>query len=171
MSKAKRRAKKEEIMRRQKWKYINRRYPFFKRRTDWYNGTILTKKRAKIFPPMFSADDGGVPEGWVIGFGHELCEELRNEFTRCGCIDRVTVSDVKEKYGELRIYMYGVPEGCKVYDILEKYKEISKHTCFFCGKKDVHIINCGWIIPCCEDCYTAQDLASGNIPYGDAIID
>ena len=97
---------------------------------------------------------GDIPEGWVIRFGHELCEELRAEFIRCGCLYTAQILQAKEKYGDLRIYLDGVPKNCKAEDIIDKYNSISSSVCVHCGKMDTPIINDrGWIIPCCKECY------------------
>lgn len=154
MSKAKRKTKKELVIQKRYWDQIKKRYPFLEEKTHWYTGTKLSKKEKEETPPILSAWSGDIPEGWVIRFGHELCEELRAEFIRCGCLYTAQILQAKEKYGDLRIYLGGVPENCKAEDIIDKYSSISSSVCVHCGKMDTPIINDrGWIIPCCKECY------------------
>lgn len=153
MSKSKHVKRKRNILQKQHWKYIKRRYPFLASKEDWYSSVKLTKKEQKETPPMMSLCSGDIPTGWVNRFGHELCEELRAEFIRCGCLQAVTVEEVKEKYGELRMYICGAPDYCKAEDVIDKYSTISTSICFRCGKMDSPMLKNGWIVPCCRDCY------------------
>ena len=125
MSKAKRKNKKELVIQKRYWDQIKKRYPFLEEKTHWYTGTRLSKKEKEETPPILSAWSGDIPEGWVIRFGHELCEELRAEFIRCGCLYTAQILQAKEKYGDLRIYLGEVPENCKAEDIIDKYSSIS----------------------------------------------
>lgn len=55
---------------------------------------------------------------------------------------------IKEKYGSLRWYSNGSPNGCE-YPIINKYEALSKRTCIVCGKSAKYI-STGWISPYCE---------------------
>lgn len=46
---------------------------------------------------------------------------------------------------------YRILEKCKIYDIIDKYEDISYTTCICCGKPAKYI-TLGWISPFCEDC-------------------
>jgi len=93
----------------------------------------------------------GLPTGWAKAFGVEMCEELREELIRCDYLDQYVIQDTKEKYGELRIYDNGVPQGCNVHEIIDKYADISYRTCCKCGKPATKI-SLGWISPWCDEC-------------------
>lgn len=95
--------------------------------------------------------------GWWRAFGEMLCEEIQTELARCDCVEKLRIGQVKEKYGELRIYTYGTPNNCNVSEIIEKYTVLSKNICYFCGKPDVPIVCDGWIIPICKDCFITPD--------------
>lgn len=178
MSNSKRKSKKQMLMKKQNWKYIARRYPFLIPETHWYTGIKLTKKEKKETEPILSFDSGDIPDGWVMRFGHELCEELRAEFIRCRCLNTVKIMQAKEKFGELRIYLDEEPEECRAYLVIDKYSAISSFVCYRCGKMGVSKINCrGWIIPCCKDCYEKMNngeaskyIWTDNAIYEDVIL-
>ena len=117
----------------------------------------LTKKERSWTPPILSLDSGDIPAGWIKRFGHELCEDLRAEFIRCGCLNDVYIVQAKEKYGRLTIYFSTMPAWCKADDILGKYEELSETVCIHCGSTDAHMIGGGWICPECRDCYNQRD--------------
>ena len=80
--------------------------------------------------------------------------KLINEFYRRkseGCI----VSDVKEKYGTLRIYQSGAEEDLDLE--LEIMKRSSK-VCEKCGAKGKLRDDLSWILTLCDEHYKAKDL-------------
>lgn len=168
MSKTKRKINKELLMQKRYWKKIKKRYPFLDPREHWYCAYELTKKERNGTPPLLSLDSGDIPAGWVKRFGHELCEDLRAEFIRCGCLNDVYIVQAKEKYGRLTIYFSTMPAWCKVDDILGKYEELSETVCIHCGSTDAHMIGCGWVCPECRDCYNLHD---NLYPYEEKIVD
>lgn len=95
------------------------------------------------------ADD--MPEGWWSAFGEQLCDEIKKELIKYKFLDEYKIIQVKEKYGMLRIYDDGIPEGCKVWDIIEKYSVLSENICAFCGKPDVPMMTWGWVLPMCYE--------------------
>ena len=48
-------------------------------------------------------------------------------------------------------HVYDIIEKCRITDIIDKYEELSAHTCINCGKPAVYMSK-GWICPYCEDC-------------------
>lgn len=136
----------------------------------------MTKKEIKNTPPILSLESRDIPDGWVNRFGHELCEELRAELIRCGCLNSAFVVMAKEKFGELRLCLAGTPKECKADDIIDKYSEISRHVCARCGKMDTPMINYGgWYIPYCKECYEYnQSFKDGwsmsDITYEESVI-
>lgn len=88
-----------------------------------------------------------LPGGWVLAFGDLLCEELSKVVS-----DKFDILEVKEKFGTLRIY-YGGPVSDEVRNIIMKYEYISKYVCHHCGKPDVCMIDIGYSISCCNNCY------------------
>lgn len=70
-----------------------------------------------------------------------LCRELADLCAQAGREDDLVVRQVKEKFGELRFYFYlenGTQEENttlyhRIYDVLDKYEELSTQVCELCG--------------------------------------
>ena len=119
-------------------------YPFLQLRDPW-TGDVYDDEDYSFT----MLDD--MPEGWRNAFGIKMCDEIKEELIRCKYLDEYRVVQVKEKFGALRWYDYGVPDGCRVPDIINTYEKISAYTCIRCGKPATKISN-GWICPWCDDC-------------------
>lgn len=117
-----------------------KKYPWLRLR-DLYSGEIDTEHDAM--------DD--MPEGWKKAFGSMMCEELDAAIKAAGLEDEFIFNQVKEKFGELRIYYS--PYNHEIHKIITKYEILSNHICIHCGKPDVPKINTGWVRPSCKDCY------------------
>lgn len=103
-----------------------------------------------------------IPKGWKTAFGEKLCQELKEALDEFNYTDRYIVSQVKEKYGFLHWYDNGIPKGCRAWDVIKKYENISYHTCCKCGKPATKISR-GWICPYCDDCATEPEGAYDDI--------
>lgn len=94
-------------------------------------------------------------DGWyklMWDFMEELEEhyKLKNEDINTLCI-----SQIKEKYGTLRIYVSNYIDG--VYEIIEKYEDKSEVVCDICGEHgSLHIKN-GWVKTLCKKCAAEQE--------------
>ena len=129
-------------------KWLCKRYPFLIPRIVWTDEVAWDKRYAYTLVDDF-------PRGWWKAFGLMLCEELREELIRCNYLRQFRLEQVKEKFGELRIYFNGIPVGCHVDDIIGKYSVLSRNICIACGKPDTWVIDEGWIMPECYECYEA----------------
>lgn len=89
-----------------------------------------------------------IPLGWRKAFGIQLCKEIKQSLKYNNC-DNFYITDVKEKFGELRIYEYGAP--FEVCDIIYKYEYISSNTCIDCGRIATRKSE-GYILPFCDNC-------------------
>ena len=65
--------------------------------------------------------------GWKKAFGDLLCEELRSALLKSGNLKSFRFSQIKEKYGTLRLYNFGATQ--EVLDIIHKYEFISGYIC------------------------------------------
>lgn len=59
----------------------------------------------------------------------------------------VVASQIKEKFGGLRIYLSNVREE-SVYDVVDKYECIAARTCMECGKPG-KLLRGGWMVTLC----------------------
>ena len=71
-----------------------------------------------------------IPEGWDKSFGADLRKELDEVLAREN-IEAFEIIDVKEKWGELRIYYF--PQNDGIEKVIDKYSMISRNICLACG--------------------------------------
>lgn len=104
-------------------------------------------------------------EGW-----RELELEFFREITpllkKANYLDKYRIMDSKEKWGEWRLYENGLPKEIfeEYNNILDKYVELSRHTCIYCGDRNAKMTYCGWIFPCCKSCWEKNEYMN-HIPY------
>ena len=91
-----------------------------------------------------------MPTGWKIAFGDFLLEDLNKAIKKMPNPKHFYISQIKEKYGERRLYCSGSDE---IDDIIDAYSEISRNICLHCGKPDVGYTTGGWIMPICKKCW------------------
>ena len=104
--------------------------------------------RICIIPSYTELDD--MPDGWRKAFGIQMCKEIKNELKKYNYLYKYRIMQIKEKFGTLRWYDNGSPNGC-VNPIIIKYENISGRTCIVCGKPATKISK-GWISPYCDQC-------------------
>ena len=149
---------KKEIQKRNR--VLIEKYPFLFPRYAW------TGKKVDDFDYSYNAIEGSIPQGWWKLFGIKLCEDLKNVcLENKVSLNDIIITDVKEKYGELRIYMSGYPETWEEHETAWEY--ISSHTCVKCGVFPVPTIDDGWVCPWCEECHTSENYNSLIIPDWD----
>lgn len=133
--------------RRKKNKYLCERYSFLIPRNMWYD------KITWDIPYDYTLKEA-FPSGWWKAFGIQLCEELREELLKYNYLKDYRITDIKEKYGGLRIYGNGTPKECDVSHIIDDYSVLSENICMDCGKVDIPMLEIGiWLQPLCKDCY------------------
>lgn len=104
-----------------------------------------------------------LPEGWIKGFGKQMCDELRDALGEH--VGDFVIQQLKEKYNELRLYwcwedkdytdeeakelnrLYGIIES-----IIDKYGTISYNTCTVCGAPATKWTR-GYLASYCDLCY------------------
>ena len=121
------------------------RYPFLLPRNDW------TGEVSEDYDYEYTLLDE-IPEGWRNAFGMILMEELRKACLKTHYLQKLRIMQIKEKFGQLRIYFSDAPRECQ--DIVNKYEIISEYVCIRCGKLDVPMMNDSWISPYCKTCWT-----------------
>lgn len=112
---------------------------------DWINKNIFDK--IFILPTYTEWDT--VEPGWNKAFGKQYLKELKKQLKKDKMLYEWRITDIKEKFGTFRLYCnYGSKE---LYNIINKYEELSWQTCIKCGKTATYTSK-GWISPYCEDC-------------------
>ena len=91
-----------------------------------------------------------MPDGWRNAFGEQMCEELKEALG--DEVDTYKIADIKEKWGQLCWYDYGVTKNKEhdVEEVIHKYEELSKTICIECGKPATNYFSS---CPFCDDCY------------------
>lgn len=138
----KRQIKKQKKMRN---KRLIKQYPFLLPRD------VYSDKVPRNYDYEYTEYDNLI-KGWQIGFGKFLLEDLREACLKTGYLDRLRIEQLKEKYGEMRLYINAAPQ--EVHDVVRDYEFISQYICAQCGSIHGHIINdYGWYFPLCKKCY------------------
>lgn len=125
-------------------KKLIKKYPFLMVRSRWNDKPV-----SNIYA---WTELDNMPDGWRRAFGEQMCQEIYDELKKFNYIHDYRIMDIKEKYGTLRWYDAGVPINCKVYDIINKYEEMSGHTCMLCGAPAEMTDDGGWIYTLCDKC-------------------
>ena len=100
-----------------------------------------------------------IPDGWQKPWFIEtmlmsLAEAIRKDHMG---MDRIYMSDAKEKYGSLRMdFSTPVTEGHAFSDMCLAWEELAGYFCCMCGKPHVSISR-GWICPYCKDCWNDKN--------------
>jgi len=97
-----------------------------------------------------------------IGWGY-IVEALNDDIQRMvdkGKVKSFEAFEVKEKYGDMRVYYDAETDNAntdqELSDMIECYSAISADTCIYCGTFPVFTIEAGWVSPVCENCYVDQ---------------
>ena len=94
--------------------------------------------------------------GWDCGQGwYPLIEELFDKIQKLvdnnSKYNALEIIQVKEKYGELKVYTNAYWEV--IEDLIDKYTRKSKHICEWCGKKGKLHNDNGWLTTLCNKCH------------------
>lgn len=76
-----------------------------------------------------------IPYGWRKAFGRQFSRELKKILKKNNKLYSFRFTDIKEKYGTLRIYSY--PCIDEVEDLFIKYEILSIDYCINCGRPTV----------------------------------
>ena len=79
-----------------------------------------------------------------------MCVEIDDLYLKRDCNIDVIIFQIKEKYGELRVYDDKL--DVEIGFIIGKYERLSEHTCEICGAEGKLIKDGYWIKVRCEDC-------------------
>lgn len=123
----------------------NKWYYFWYKSISWVNEQILD--RICILPSYTELD--AMEPGWRKAFGIQMCKEIRKQLIKEKKLFKWRIVQLKEKFGGIRLYSNFASN--ELYNIIDKYEEISYKTCGVCGKPATKISK-GWVYPYCDDC-------------------
>lgn len=109
------------------------------------------------------------PEGWWKAFGGDMLKDFYEAWTHLDDEQKEEFSflQVKEKFGELRIY--ACPFTSEMNEICHKYESKSRFVCIDCGERATKVSN-GWISPYCDKCaekYKSEKFTPITVFYGE----
>lgn len=82
---------------------------------------------------------------------YRLCEKIDSILKKNPeLLEEFMVTQVKEKYGGLRFYIYGGND--KIYEAIDKYEDLSYNTCEVCGQPGT-TRDYGWLKTLCDEHY------------------
>lgn len=112
-------------------------------------------------------DIAEIPKGWDELF-YNYCVEITPVLARVNELDVFHFSQVKEKWGELRIYNNGINSEIadEMNAIEKKYVDMSVRTCCLCGRSG-KMTYVGWVCPFCQECWEKKQ--PSKVSYEDAI--
>lgn len=96
-------------------------------------------------------DPDDVPVGWknwII-----LLDQDIQQLVDAGLIQNFKVEQMKEKFGELRLYFDADGDAdslSKLHDLIDDYAHVTSYTCAYCGTFPAEYQTTGWIYPVCE---------------------
>ena len=132
-------------------KKLIKQYPWLLPRNVW------TGKTLDGFDYSWHELDG-LPDGWLKAFGKFLIKDMGELLKKAHFERKYRIVQVKEKYGQARIYDNGVPQS--IYEdfrkVINAYEYISENVCAICGKPDVYMTYSGWDYPLCEECWNTH---------------
>ena len=79
-------------------------------------------------------------------------EDFKKELIKVNNLNTFRIIQIKEKFGGLRFYINGAPPNSKIYDIIDKYEDLSFEICEFCGAPGKTEDYQGWLFTWCKNC-------------------
>lgn len=129
------------------WSRIQRRdliklYPYLAPKNAW------TGELDKDYDYSYMHGEYDIPEGWQVLF-LLYCKNIRPLLLATNYLDKFYFTQVKEKYGTLRLYNGGYPNNFE--HITSVYEGFSEYICQVCGKPSKFETG-GWIGYFCPQC-------------------
>lgn len=101
-------------------------------------------------------------KGWVSLFGAELLHDIgiqirTDEIKNNNQESDYEITEIKEKYGSLRVYMSNYYDDT-MNNIIEAYSCLSSRACTQCGQMLNICITMNYILPICESCLRFENI-------------
>ena len=134
------------------------KYPFLK----WYGDPLYMGYSEDHELDYHYTWEDEIPIGWRKAFCPKMWDELLKILTKANYLNEFRFTQIKEKWGELRIYFYGIGEASKkTWDKInawaDKYKELSKQICIECGAPTKYMTIWPRVSFVCETCARNPD--------------
>ena len=97
-----------------------------------------------------------LPAGWHKLF-YLLAKELRSHLERSGVLYTWYFTEIKEKYGSMRVYISSIPTSAE--HLIDLYEYFSEQICCACGKPSTRE-TAGWISYTCEQCLPEHSVST-----------
>lgn len=111
----------------------------------------LEESLSKDYPTLSQDIIFEVEDGWyeIIRDMFSEVDRLLNKKNSEGNEDHFRFSQIKEKWGLLRVYYYGYFDG--IDEIISKYEKKSSSICEYCGSKGDRLKINGWYKTICQN--------------------
>ena len=94
---------------------------------------------------------GDLPDGWNRLF-LLFCKHLKIELDKFNYTNKFRFTQIKEKYGSMRLYNNGYPIDSRAHELEYVFEHLSTYVCEDCGNIAKYETS-GWIVELCENCY------------------
>jgi len=129
------------------------KYPFL----TWYGDPLYMGYSENHELDYHFTWEDELPAGWKKAFCPQIWDELKAILEKANYVDKFRFTQIKEKFGTVRLYYSGVPESIfkEICAWENKYDKLSEEVCIDCGKPAKYM-TLGWITFICEDCARAR---------------
>lgn len=125
---------------------------------------VFTDELPEYYNYEYMRGIGEIPVGWERLF-LLFCKHLRTALVKYNFLDKFRFTQIKEKYGSLRLYNTGTPEALErpvfiqgvpvdSYELILIYEHLSNFVCERCGAP-AKFTTRGWVTQLCADCFKA----------------
>lgn len=126
---------------------------------------LLISLHPQLYGPLgfFACGDGwysildalGTAIESIVALEKRKIEFKEGETVKFG--DLIAISDIKEKYGTLRVYFSSSIAGAMLDDLVDLAEEVSQYTCEYCGEAGKIRDVSGWRTCMCDKCHTFRE--------------
>ena len=114
-----------------------------------YPRNVFTDNRIENYNYDWCLGVDELPQGWVRLF-LLFCKHLRKELIIHNYLKKFRFTQIKEKYGDMRLYNNGYPKDSKGDELESIYSYLSIYVCQTCGEPAKYESR-GWICQECEE--------------------
>ena len=120
---------------------------------------VWTDEPIKDYDYSYLRGESDLPQGWFRLF-LLYCKHIKKYLVAENIIDKFHFTQIKEKYGTMRLYNNLTTDNISYLTIL--YEEFSKYVCENCGEFATHQTT-GWISSFCDNCVNTHETNAEKI--------